>query len=116
MIRDRVSAGDAVDLPLDAPWAWPESVSGIDAYQIDVDSGSDVVDGKTFETFTVRDCGIGMTPQQMADYFLTVGRSYYRTPQFLREFVHPSISRFGVRFSLFLPRSRSHRSCNAGQR
>jgi hypothetical protein len=46
----------------------------------------------------VEDSGIGMDIDVIQRYFLQVGRSFYRSPAFLREFPFTSIGRYGTGF------------------
>ncbi|HKS23129.1 MAG TPA: ATP-binding protein [Thermoanaerobaculia bacterium] len=98
MLRDHAAEPDDARTPRKTPWTWPPEIAGQDRYKIEIDSGTVEIDGRTFDTFTVRDRGIGMTLQQLRDYLLQIGRSYYRTAQFQQEFSFSSISRFGIGF------------------
>jgi len=44
------------------------------------------------------DSGIGMTPDIVRRFFLQIGRSFYRTPEFRRRFPFASIGRHGLGF------------------
>jgi hypothetical protein len=64
-------------------------------YPIDVrlfTKGEDVIG------IEMHDRGIGMTEQVIKDYFLQVGRSWYRSNEFQRRFAFSPTSRFGVGF------------------
>jgi len=50
------------------------------------------------QLLTVEDCGIGMDRQIIKDYFLQVGRSFYKTEEFRRTFRFVPTSRFGLGF------------------
>jgi hypothetical protein len=50
------------------------------------------------QLLTVDDCGIGMDREVIRNYFLQVGRSYYTTEEFRRNFHFVPTSRFGVGF------------------
>jgi molecular chaperone HtpG len=50
------------------------------------------------QILTVEDCGIGMDRQIIKDYFLQVGRSFYKTEEFRRTFRFVPTSRFGLGF------------------
>ncbi|MGD1154921.1 MAG: hypothetical protein ABSA41_03745 [Terriglobia bacterium] len=50
------------------------------------------------QLLTVDDCGIGMDRDVIRNYFLQVGRSYYTTEEFRRNFHFVPTSRFGVGF------------------
>jgi signal transduction histidine kinase len=56
------------------------------------------VDGETVEAIEVADLGIGMTSDMVRNYFLQVGRSWYRSPDFDQKFNFWPTSRFGVGF------------------
>lgn len=46
----------------------------------------------------VEDRGLGMTEDLVQNYFLQIGRSWYRSPQFARDFHFNATSRFGIGF------------------
>jgi molecular chaperone HtpG len=46
----------------------------------------------------IHDRGIGMNRRIIEDYFLQIGRSYYRTPEFRRTFGFVPTSKFGIGF------------------
>jgi molecular chaperone HtpG len=50
------------------------------------------------QVLTVEDSGIGMDRQVIRDYFLQVGRSFYKTEEFRRTFRFVPTSRFGLGF------------------
>ena len=50
------------------------------------------------QILTVEDCGIGMDREIIQRYFLQVGRSYYTTDEFRRNFRFVPTSRFGLGF------------------
>ncbi len=50
------------------------------------------------QVLVVEDCGIGMDRDIIERYFLQVGRSYYRSEEFRRDFGFVPTSRFGVGF------------------
>jgi molecular chaperone HtpG len=50
------------------------------------------------QLLTVEDSGIGMDKQIIRDYFLQVGRSFYKTEEFRRSFRFVPTSRFGLGF------------------
>src|SRR5207247_2499682 len=45
---------------------------------------------------TVIDRGMGMDRRVIEDYFLQIGRSFYRTPEFRRRFGFVPTSKFGI--------------------
>jgi molecular chaperone HtpG len=47
---------------------------------------------------TVSDCGQGMTAEVIRDYFLQIGRSWYRSEAFADHFTFAPSSRFGIGF------------------
>jgi len=47
---------------------------------------------------TIDDRGLGMSPNEITDYLLQVGKSYYRTEQFSRDHSFTPASQFGVGF------------------
>jgi hypothetical protein len=98
IVRDASKIAENRLLPQDAPWDWPREIVGRPQYAIEVTTGSEIIGDKRFDRFLICDRGIGMTLQQLSDYLLQIGRSYYRTSQFLKEFSYPSISRFGIGF------------------
>ena len=98
MVRDRkdeISAHDP-SFPPSEPWDWPNEVTN--GYQIEVDTGEEVVDQAEYKTFSIADPGIGMTLKQIRENFLQVGVSYYKTDGYKEEFAFPSISQFGIGF------------------
>ncbi len=50
------------------------------------------------QVLTIEDLGIGMDKQIIERYFLQVGRSYYRTDEFRKQYRFVPASRFGVGF------------------
>lgn len=95
--REQILAGE-LDLPLDAPWEWPHEITGQDRYAIDVKTGKEEIDNDEYTIYSITDRGIGMTPRQIRENFLQIGKSYYQTPQFNEEFTFPPISHFGIGF------------------
>lgn len=49
-------------------------------------------------TIVVVDQGLGMTADIIKDYFLQIGRSWYKSQEFTREFSYSPTSRFGIGF------------------
>jgi hypothetical protein len=100
MIRDR-RAG-LVSVPErftdEEPWNWPQELTADPRYEITLRES--VVDnkGETCVVFSVSDNGIGMSLSDIQEFFLQVGKSFYTTDQFQREFRHTPISRFGIGF------------------
>ncbi|ODS36312.1 hypothetical protein BEH94_02845 [Candidatus Altiarchaeales archaeon WOR_SM1_SCG] len=89
-------------LDLRSPSSWPKDIVGKDEYAIRINTGYEEfeTDGdKKFQlTFEIIDRGIGMTSDQIKDYFLQIGHSYYKSQEFTKQFKHASISRFGIGF------------------
>jgi hypothetical protein len=56
------------------------------------------VDGGKVLSVEVGDLGLGMTPEIVRDYFLQIGRSWYRSAEFAKTFSFNSTSRFGIGF------------------
>lgn len=46
----------------------------------------------------VEDCGIGMSKNVVKNYFLQIGRSYYTSPDFSKQYSFQPISRYGIGF------------------
>jgi hypothetical protein len=54
--------------------------------------------GKDMRVFEVSDHGIGMTPQIITDYFLQIGKSYYRSSDFFNSYGFRPLSQYGIGF------------------
>jgi Histidine kinase-, DNA gyrase B-, and HSP90-like ATPase len=98
MVRDRDREPAWQHLPREAPWLWPAEITGREDYAIEVTTRTESSAGVNYVVFSIRDQGIGMSPRQIKDYFLQVGKSYYTSTQFRKEYSHPPISRFGIGF------------------
>ena len=58
-----------------------------------------VIIDKGNETITIKDNGMGMTPEIVNNYFLNVGKSYYTSESFLlEEYDYKPIGNFGIGF------------------
>ncbi len=64
-------------------------------YVIDVEL---VLCDEKVDTVVIGDSGTGMTPDTIQNYFLQVGRSWYRSKEFLSRWSFAPTSRFGVGF------------------
>jgi hypothetical protein len=104
LVRDRDHSAAQSHLPREAPWLWPVEVTGRDDYAIEVTTRTTRDGGVDYIVFSIRDRGIGMSPRQIKEYFLHVGKSYYTPPQFRKEYSHPSISQFGIGFLSYVHR------------
>lgn len=106
VVKDVISKPEFVGirdgLDLRSPNSWSDEIVGRDDYTIDINTGYEEVEGQDKKefllTFEILDRGIGMTANQIKDYFLQVGQSYYKSKEFLATFKHSPISRFGIGF------------------
>lgn len=89
-------------LDMRSPNTWPTNIVEAEDYAIEINTGYEefqLENKKEFlYTFEIIDHGIGMTAEQIVDYFLKVGHSYYKSQEFKNKFKHSSISRFGIGF------------------
>ncbi|MCX6582865.1 MAG: ATP-binding protein [Candidatus Aminicenantes bacterium] len=98
VIRDQSKSDNELKLSTAEPWNWPESITGHNNYAIEILTGSEEKNGISYDTFSICDQGIGMTLQQIKDYFLQIGKSYYQSDTYKKECNHSSISKFGIGF------------------
>jgi hypothetical protein len=100
LIRDsRIDfLGEIAVLNESEPWNWPDSVTNNSRYEIQVRTSFESTKGRQYVRFKIADKGIGMSLNDISDYFLQVGKSYYTSNKYKQEFRHSSISRFGIGF------------------
>lgn len=95
-------AKSAYPLDLRSPTSWPRAITEKEEYAIRITTGMTskrIKDqDKKLLFFEVADHGIGMTVDQVKNYFLQIGRSYYKSNDFRTKYDHSSISRFGIGF------------------
>ena len=89
-------------LDLRSPNCWPKSITERPEYAISISTGTAMKKINNKEQnllfFEVSDLGIGMTVDQIKNYFLQIGKSYYKSNDFKSKYEHSSISRFGIGF------------------
>lgn len=67
-------------------------------YAITISTGESVKDGQTYFYYEVTDNGMGMTKEVIERFFLNIGKSYYRSSGFLRNYGFRPVSYFGIGF------------------
>lgn len=89
-------------LDIRSPNSWPREITTRPEYAIHISTGTSIRTikntDKSLMYFEVSDFGIGMTVDQIKNYFLQIGRSYYKSADFKLKYQHSSISRFGIGF------------------
>lgn len=89
-------------LDLRTPSCWPREVTSRAEYSITISTGNVIKninnENKNLSYFEVSDRGIGMTISQIKNYFLQIGKSFYKSNDFKTKYTHSSISRFGIGF------------------
>ncbi len=100
MIRDKRENrfGANLNLPDDEPWNWPESITGDPRFDISISAVTEKHQGGDYVVFSITDQGIGMSLRDIREHFLQVGKSFYTTNRYRREFSHSAISQFGIGF------------------
>jgi len=95
---------NGIELDERTPSFWPHEITGHNDYEIVVNTGSEALPGKgegaekLYSTLEVVDKGTGMTRDQIVNYFLQIGKSYYQSNEYKRLYRHTAMSRFGIGF------------------